>query len=129
MQLVRLARSQLNIFNLYLSSVETSIPSESSIKVAKERRGRLRTTDASGQEDFISLSLTQRTEDQGPHPESRLMREDDELGEGDDGKYLCSIYLAAANWYQNLRNTQVHKKELLLAKNRGKWRLASVEML
>ncbi|SJL07673.1 uncharacterized protein ARMOST_11023 [Armillaria ostoyae] len=64
--------------------METSIPSESSIKVAKERRGRLRTTDASGQEDFISLSLTQRTEDQGPHPESRLMREDDELGEGDD---------------------------------------------
>ncbi|KAK0201965.1 nineteen complex-related protein 2-domain-containing protein [Desarmillaria ectypa] len=64
--------------------METSIPSESSIKVAKERRERLRATDASGTEDFISLSLTRRTEDQGPHPESRLMREDDELGEGDD---------------------------------------------
>lgn len=37
--------------------------------------------------DFISLSVT-RKEDlyQGPHPESRLMREDDDLGEGDDGK-------------------------------------------
>ncbi|KAG7445800.1 uncharacterized protein BT62DRAFT_950695 [Guyanagaster necrorhizus] len=61
--------------------VETSIPSESSIKVAKEHRERLRVT---GQEDFISLSLTRRTEDLGPHPESRLVREDDEVGEGDD---------------------------------------------
>lgn len=63
----------------------SSIPSESSIKVAKERRERLRTTATSGEDDFISLSLTQRSEDHGPHPESRLMREDDEMGEGDDG--------------------------------------------
>ena len=63
----------------------SSIPSESSIKVAKERRERLRTTAGSGEEDFISLSLTRRSEDLGPHPESRLVREDDELGEGDDG--------------------------------------------
>ncbi|KAJ7451559.1 nineteen complex-related protein 2-domain-containing protein [Mycena latifolia] len=63
----------------------TSIPSESSIKVAKERRERLRNTTASGAEDFISLSVTKRPdESQGPHPESRLMREEDELGEGDD---------------------------------------------
>ena len=38
------------------------------------------------QDDFISLSVTKRdTVPQGPHPESRLRREDDELGEGDDG--------------------------------------------
>ncbi|KAJ7159856.1 nineteen complex-related protein 2-domain-containing protein [Mycena crocata] len=63
----------------------TFIPSESSIKVAKERRERLRTTVASGADDFISLSVVKRPdESQGPHPESRLMREEDELGEGDD---------------------------------------------
>ncbi|KAF9026128.1 GCFC-domain-containing protein [Hymenopellis radicata] len=65
-------------------SASSSIPSESSIKVAKERRERMRTTTASGEDDFISLSLTRKSEDLGPHPESRIMREDDELGEGDD---------------------------------------------
>ncbi|CAA7262911.1 unnamed protein product [Cyclocybe aegerita] len=61
------------------------IPSESSIKVAKEKRGRLRKMRDSGEVEYISLSLT-RIEDmpQGPHPESRLVREEDELGEGDD---------------------------------------------
>ncbi|KAL0960972.1 hypothetical protein HGRIS_005969 [Hohenbuehelia grisea] len=60
---------------------ETAIPSESSIRVAKEKRERLRNTTG---EDFISLTVTCRSEDQGPHPESRLVREEDELGEGDD---------------------------------------------
>lgn len=61
------------------------IPTQSSIKVAKERRERLRKTGKTVDEDFVSLSLTQRSDvDQGPHPESRLMREDDEVGEGDD---------------------------------------------
>ncbi|EJC98047.1 uncharacterized protein FOMMEDRAFT_97947 [Fomitiporia mediterranea MF3/22] len=60
------------------------IPSESSIAAAKQRREVLRKTKQT-EEDFISLSVT-RKEDiyQGPHPESRLMREDDDLGEGDD---------------------------------------------
>lgn len=61
------------------------IPSESSIKVAKEKRERLRKIQVTGEEDFISLSVTKRAdESQGPHPESRLVREEDELGEGDD---------------------------------------------
>lgn len=35
---------------------------------------------------LISLSVSKREDmQQGPHPESRLMREEDELGEGDDG--------------------------------------------
>ncbi|VDB84202.1 unnamed protein product [Peniophora sp. CBMAI 1063] len=65
---------------------ETLIPTETSIKDAKEKRERLRKTGAQpGGEDFISLSVTKRAEEwQGPHPESRLMREDDDLGEGDD---------------------------------------------
>lgn len=68
--------------------METAIPSNSAINAAKERRERLRKTGPSD-EDFISLSLTKRQDfPQGPHPESRLVREDDELGEGDDGWYF-----------------------------------------
>ncbi|KAF5369342.1 hypothetical protein D9758_002504 [Tetrapyrgos nigripes] len=62
---------------------ETVIPSEFSIKMAKERREQSRKTGATS-EEYISLSVTRRLEDQGPHPESRLVREEDELGEGDD---------------------------------------------
>ncbi|TFK52235.1 GCFC-domain-containing protein [Heliocybe sulcata] len=63
---------------------DTVIPSASSIQAAKEKRERLRTT-APAAEDFISLSLTQREDNyQGPHPESRLVREDDELGEAEE---------------------------------------------
>ena len=64
---------------------ETTIPSESSILAAKAKRDRLRNV-KHPDDDFISLSLTgQGGEYQGPHPESRLVREEDELGEGDDG--------------------------------------------
>lgn len=63
---------------------ETTIPSESSILAAKAKRDRLRNV-KHPDEDFISLFLTgQGDEYQGPHPESRLVREEDELGEGDD---------------------------------------------
>ncbi|KAJ6462024.1 nineteen complex-related protein 2-domain-containing protein [Mycena vitilis] len=64
---------------------ETFIPSESSIKVARERRERLRKTGVSAEDDFISLSVAKRPDESlGPHPDSRLVREEDELGEGDD---------------------------------------------
>ncbi|EIW80893.1 GCFC-domain-containing protein [Coniophora puteana RWD-64-598 SS2] len=63
----------------------TVIPSESSINVAKQRRERLRKSAVTQEEDFISLSVTRRDDlASGPHPESRLVREEDELGEGDD---------------------------------------------
>jgi GC-rich sequence DNA-binding factor len=63
---------------------DTVIPSESSILSAKQRRERMRIQGT--QDDFISLSVTKRDiVPQGPHPESRLMREEDEIGEGDDG--------------------------------------------
>jgi hypothetical protein len=43
-------------------------------------------TDQDHTKDFISLAVTRRSDEyQGPHPESRLVREGDELGEGDDG--------------------------------------------
>ncbi|OCH90931.1 hypothetical protein OBBRIDRAFT_563603 [Obba rivulosa] len=64
---------------------ETVIPSGSSILAAKQKRERLRSVKASGDEDYISLSVTKRSDfSQGPHPESRLMREEDELGDADD---------------------------------------------
>lgn len=63
------------------------IPSDSTVKAAKEKRDRLRKT-GHGDEDFISLTLTKRADyAQGPHPTSRLVREEDEIGEGDDGVY------------------------------------------
>lgn len=69
--------------------IDTTIPSTSAITAAKEKRERLRKTDNSTADDFISLSVTKRVDySQGPHPESRLVREDDEVGEGDDGKHL-----------------------------------------
>lgn len=64
----------------------TEILSESAIKVAKEKRDRLRKATDAGEEDFISLSLTRRSDDIGPHPDSRLVREEDELGEAEEGK-------------------------------------------
>ncbi|KLO08660.1 hypothetical protein SCHPADRAFT_944262 [Schizopora paradoxa] len=65
--------------------VTPEIPSESSILAAKQKRERMRETKPSDDDGFISLTVTRRdTEYQGPHPESRLVREEDELGEGDD---------------------------------------------
>ncbi|PPQ72250.1 hypothetical protein CVT26_006977, partial [Gymnopilus dilepis] len=77
--------TSIQSIDMEIEDTTTLIPSESSIKVAKEKRERLRKTRVTGEEDFISLSVAKRDElPQGPHPESRLMREEDELGEGDD---------------------------------------------
>ncbi len=75
-------------FRLSTAAGEVAIPSQSFVLAAKEKRERLRAVSpaSSHTEDYISLSLTKRDgEYLGPHPESRLMREDDDLGEGDDG--------------------------------------------
>lgn len=74
------------------------IPSESVIRAAKEKRAKLRAatsaTATSTSDDFISLepfstsSAVERFDamevDDGPHPHSRLQREEDELGDGED---------------------------------------------
>ena len=68
--------------------VVLDIPTESSIRAAKQKRELLRTTRATNnnEEDFISLSVVTKDDiPQGPHPESRLVREEDEIGEGDEG--------------------------------------------
>jgi Nineteen complex-related protein 2 len=70
----------------------TTILSESSIQNARQKRNRLRATANEREDDFISLSVTKRSDEyQGPHPESRLMREDDDLGDGDDGMFALSF--------------------------------------
>jgi GC-rich sequence DNA-binding factor len=77
---------------------DSTIPSESSILNAKQKRERIRTTAASSGEDYISLSvIKQSDESKGPHPDSRLMREEDELGEGDDGIHFRTSYLITSS--------------------------------
>lgn len=64
---------------------DTAIPSASSILAAKQKRERIRSN--KGGDDYISLSVSKRDDfSQGSHPESRLMREDDELGDAADGR-------------------------------------------
>jgi GC-rich sequence DNA-binding factor len=73
-----------------LDTIDTgvaTIPSQSAVLAAKEKRERMRAAGppSSHSDEYISLSLTTRNDEyQGPHPESRLMREDDDLGQGDD---------------------------------------------
>jgi GC-rich sequence DNA-binding factor len=70
----------------------TAIPSESSILALKQKRERLRTTAKVGESDFISLSVTRLADERDePHPESRLVREEDEMGEGEDGSCILFI--------------------------------------
>ncbi|KAI0747373.1 nineteen complex-related protein 2-domain-containing protein [Fomes fomentarius] len=69
--------------NIADEETETAIPSASSVLAAKQKRERLRASKPG--EDYISLSLTKRSDySQGPHPDSRLVREEDELGDADD---------------------------------------------
>ena len=80
---------------LGLEPSEAIIPSDPSIKVARERRELLRKAGVSSEDDFISLSVIRRSEDQGPHPESRLMREEDEVGDADDGLFEFAFFCLA----------------------------------
>jgi GC-rich sequence DNA-binding factor len=76
---------EIGFTDVDLDESATVIPSEASIKAAKERRDNRRKVGTT--EDFISLTVTRKQDEyQGPHPESRLVREEDELGEGDDGE-------------------------------------------
>lgn len=78
---------------------ETYIPSGSSVLAAKQKRERVRALGTnSGGEDYISLSVSKRSDfSQGPHPESRLVREEDELGDADDGTDLLASCLCFSN--------------------------------
>lgn len=88
--LSRLAREK------YASMDSTEgIPDTAAIAAAKmKRQARLESSkhDVGQEEDFISLGggklVVHDGEDKGPHPESRLMREEDEGDEGDEGEHL-----------------------------------------
>ncbi|KAI6132453.1 hypothetical protein EDD16DRAFT_1759374 [Pisolithus croceorrhizus] len=66
------------------------IPTQSRIQAAREKCEHLRVIHS--EEDYISLAATTPTDTyQGPHRESRLTRQEDELGEGIDGTNTPSI--------------------------------------
>lgn len=78
--------------NSQYADTTQGIPDEALIAAAKAKR-KAAYGQTSG-EDYISLTeqsgkLTVYDGDEkGPHPESRLQREEDELGEGDEGEYV-----------------------------------------
>lgn len=92
------------------------LPTSSSIAAAKQKRHLIRRTGGEIGDDYVSLSLTKHV-DQGPHPESRLVREEDELGEADDGENVFPgpvlQYLLAP---QSLRNIPAPKNGLHLVR-------------
>lgn len=95
----------LNDLPLMTESIttETVIPSESTIKSVREKRDRIRKTGAT-EADFISLSVAKREDfASGPHPGSRLMREDDDLGEGDDGRLFELFWLHSLHTFRSSR--------------------------
>lgn len=78
----------------HLDEGEGSVPSQSVIEAAKERRRRAAAGNAIGSEDFVSINDPSSSgekqvsrydpRDQGPHPESTLQREEDDLGSGEE---------------------------------------------
>ncbi|OCF37062.1 GC-rich sequence DNA-binding factor [Kwoniella heveanensis BCC8398] len=79
--------------NKYASSIvedtTAGIPDATAIAAAKAKRHAALESQkhGGGEEDYISLGagkIAVYDGDQGPHPESRLMREEDDLGDGDE---------------------------------------------
>ena len=75
------------------------IPDTAAIAAAKmKRQAKVESSrhDIGGEEDFISLGggklVVHDGEDRGPHPESRLMREEDEGDEGDEGEFRAPTF-------------------------------------
>jgi hypothetical protein len=85
------------------------LPTSSSIAAAKQKRKLLQKIGGEIGDDFVSLSLTKRV-DQGPHPESRLVREEDELGEADDGVPLSNVNLFLTERWDLSRVCGVHQR-------------------
>lgn len=66
------------------------------MKAGKQKRERLKVSGQS-RDDYISLSLTKKDDfSQGRHPESQLMRKDDELSDGADGALPCLVPIQAS---------------------------------
>ncbi|KAK4683886.1 hypothetical protein P7C73_g6329, partial [Tremellales sp. Uapishka_1] len=73
--------------DMLMEDTTAGIPDDAAIASAKTKRQTALQSEKLGGEDFISLGggqLSVYDGEQGPHPESRLMREEDEEGEGDE---------------------------------------------
>lgn len=86
--------------------------------MAKERRERVRKAKISGDDDYISLAVTRR--DDNVHPESRLVREEDELGEVEEGspQQLCLIDVALIRDIEFAEYTSAQERIALGKKSR-----------
>jgi GC-rich sequence DNA-binding factor len=65
----------------------TEIPDAHSIAHLKSKRRIASSTTPA--DEYISLTVARKDDesiDRGPHPESRLMREDDEVGDAEEGE-------------------------------------------
>ncbi|KAI6168778.1 hypothetical protein EDD17DRAFT_1530087 [Pisolithus thermaeus] len=81
------------------------IPTQSRIQAAREKCEHLRVIHS--EEDYISLAATTPTDTyQGPHRESRLTRQEDELGEGIDGTNTPSIRVRKKRSYSMIEASQ-----------------------
>ena len=88
--LSRLARDKYA--SQYVDDTTAGIPDAAAVAAAKSKRqAAVESTKHDLGEDYIALGGQVAVYDgeKGPHPESRLMREDDEVGDGDEGE-CCS---------------------------------------
>lgn len=96
--LSRLAREKYA--SSFAQDTTAGIPDAATITAAKMKRQAAiggngpASASAENDEDYISLEsgdgkIAIYDAQQGPHPESRLMREEDEEGEGDEGRFVC----------------------------------------
>lgn len=102
--LSRLAREKYA--SSFAQDTTAGIPDATTIAAAKMKRqagmggNGAATASAESEEDYISLGsgggkIAIYDAQQGPHPESRLMREEDEEGEGDEGKFALGFLTMA----------------------------------
>lgn len=99
------AETELKHFPLIESASGATIPGGATVLEAKKKRERLRAigapnATAAPSEEFISLSLTKRPDDEDdgtPGREGRLEREEDDLGDGEDGKTTLQFTAVVLN--------------------------------
>lgn len=137
------AETDLKHFPVVESASGATIPGGAAVLEAKKKRERLRAigapnTTAVPSDEFISLSLTKRSgdEDDGtPARESRLEREEDDLGDGEDGEAILQLDIVVLNADchtlvpQSSPSSPGLKNESHWERKRRKKRLSDVELV